>query len=76
MESVNIPLTWLTTIASAERKPPRAEIGVISKWQEKRKSIHYQVIVDPPYWQVHERTLAPNLVKATSEDIVEFVNEL
>ena len=65
MSQLDVPVEWFTAVASAERKPPRAELSAIAKWQEKGKSISHNVVVGPPYWQVHERTLAPELVKQT-----------
>lgn len=59
------PIAWFTTIASAERKAPKVEINTINKWRENGANIDYTVLVSPPYWQVHERTLAPDLVTAT-----------
>ena len=61
----HLPIGWFTSIASAERKPPRAEQNIKAKWQEAGASIDYFTIVAPPYWQVHERTLAPQLVDET-----------
>lgn len=60
-----IPIAWFTTIASVERKAPKVEINTINKWRENGANIDYSVIISPPYWQVHERTLAPDLITAT-----------
>ena len=64
-EITHFPVGWFTSIASAERKPPRAEQNIKTKWQEAGASIDSFTIVAPPYWQVHERTLAPQLVDET-----------
>ncbi len=60
-----VPIAWFTTIASAERKAPKVEINLIEQWREQGADINYFVIIAPPYWQVHERTLAPQLVDST-----------
>ena len=60
---------WFTAIASEERKPPRVESIAIEKWRKKGANIDYSIVVGPPYWQVHERTLAPGLITATVDYI-------
>ena len=65
IKKVKAKVGWFTTIPSQDRKPPRQETIAIEKWKEEGTIIDYSIIIDPPYWQVHERTLAPNLIDAT-----------
>jgi exosortase A-associated hydrolase 2 len=67
-------MAWFTTLPSAERKPPRADSAVLEKWRSNGIQVDYTVVVGPPYWQVHERALAPALVDATSAYILRDVD--
>ena len=69
LQFTEVPIAWFTSIASADRKPPRAESRLLQQWRENGASIDYTIVVDPPYWQVHERTLALELVAATVDYI-------
>lgn len=70
LDFTHVKIVWFTTIASEKRKPPRAEILLMDKWRAEGATIDNFSIVGPPYWQVHERTLAPALVAATVQCVV------
>lgn len=65
IDAVEQPIYWLTTLASAERKPPRAESQFLEKWVGNGKKIEHFEVIAPPFWQVHERTLAPTVIEQT-----------
>ena len=63
------PIAWFNTLASEDRKTPRIETDFLKKWREQGADIHHETVIGPSYWAVHERTLAPALVKATARHI-------
>jgi len=67
----SVPVGWFSTLASEDRKTPRAEMNMIEKWQKKGATVDHRVVYGPSYWQVHERTLVPGLVDATVKYIMD-----
>ncbi len=65
VENRAVPITWFTTVASVDRQPPKAEATLVNMWRESGVDVYYSVIVDPPYWQAHERTIAYKLIETT-----------
>lgn len=66
----SVPIAWFSTLTSIERKIPKVELDIIEKWQQKGAHIDHRIIIGPSYWQVHERTLVPELVKSTVDYIM------
>jgi len=64
-----VEIGWFNTIASEERKSPRAHTKLIDAWRHKGADIVDRSVIGPPYWQVHERTLAPNLIATSTQYI-------
>ena len=71
IEFCSVPVGWFSTLASKDRKTPRAEINMIEKWQKNGATVNHRVVYGPSYWQVHERTLVPGLIDATVKYILE-----
>ncbi len=65
-----VPIGWFTTLSSTDRKTPRPELNMIDKWKREGANIDHRIIIGPSYWQVHERTLVPELVSATVDYIM------
>jgi len=63
------PIAWFTTLTSIDRKIPRVELSMIEKWRQTGAHIDHRIVIGPSYWQVHERTLVPELVTSTVDYI-------
>jgi len=71
LDFTSVPIAWFTTLNSVERKTPRAELDVMDKWKQAGAHIDHNIVIGPSYWQVHERTLVPELVTATVNYILD-----
>jgi hypothetical protein len=71
IDALSIPVGWFTVISSIDRKTPRADMLMIEKWRQCGAIINHQEIVGPPFWLAHERTLVPELVKATTHYVIQ-----
>lgn len=60
---------WFEVGVSSESAVPRASTSVVGEWQALAVKVKMVQVLGPPFWQVHERELAPALVSATSEAI-------
>ena len=69
LDHLSCPLSWFTVLASEERKTPRGDLQAMEKWQEQGVEINHQTVIGPAFWQAHERTLTPELITATMNDI-------
>ncbi|MEZ5529349.1 MAG: hydrolase 2, exosortase A system-associated [Porticoccaceae bacterium] len=65
----HIPISWYTIAASEERKTPRADLQAMDKWRDNGAALTHYTVIGPAFWQAHERTLAPNLITATTEHL-------
>lgn len=70
IDTCTVPVGWFTTLPSEDRKTPRADINMIEKWQQNGTTVNHRIVYGPSYWQVHERTLVPELVDATVQYIM------
>ncbi len=66
----SVPVAWFTTLTSVDRKTPGAEMNMIDKWKQRGANIDHRIIIGPSYWQVHERTLVPELVSSTIDYVL------
>lgn len=64
-----IPCNWYSVIPSADRKVPRPELAAIDAWNEQNPSVSHHVVIGAAFWQAHERTLAPELIDVTTEQL-------
>ncbi len=61
---VDKTIAWFEVGATAEATIPRANAKQIDDWQSKGVPVAVTQVVGPPFWQVHEREVAPLLVEA------------
>lgn len=64
-----MPIAWFNTLASEDRKTPRAELDFLDRWRASGANVKHSTVFGPSYWAVHERSLAPALVDATARYI-------
>ena len=56
---------WFEVLASAEAVVPRVNTKAMEDLQAAGGAVKSTNVIGPPFWQVHERELAPDLVTAT-----------
>jgi len=69
LDLIDIPVLWINTLASEERKVPRVEINLEKKWRANGGDITLSTVIGPSFWAAHERSLATDLVSATIDYI-------
>ncbi|MFV0277720.1 MAG: hydrolase 2, exosortase A system-associated [Parahaliea sp.] len=69
LQHLDPPLAWFSILASAERKVPRPELAVVEQLIARGGNIAHQTLVAAPFWQAHERTLAPELIEPTCQAV-------
>lgn len=57
-------ITWFEVVASADAAAPRANAKVTEAWGHEGVDVTVAQVVGPPFWQVHERAVAPLLIEA------------
>lgn len=60
-----VSTNWLEVTASAESALPRTTTRFVEDAQAAGARISLQSVAGPPFWQVHEREVAPELIEAT-----------
>lgn len=60
-------LSWFEVLANAEASPARASLKAIEALQAGGIEVTPSHVIGPPFWQVHERELAPTLIDATGQ---------
>lgn len=60
-------LGWLEVLPNAEASPARASTKAVEALQSAGNETTCVQVVGPPFWQVHERELAPALIDATRD---------
>ncbi len=60
-------MTWFEVVPSAEATVPRSSIKAVEDSRNAGGRVDFSTVVGPPFWQVHEREIAPELVTATCE---------
>lgn len=59
-------ISWFEVGASADAPLPRANAKLVSDLQSKGVQITMTQVVGAPFWQVHERAVAPLLIEAST----------
>lgn len=59
-------IDWFDVLASAEDTMPPAAQQRVERLRGDGVALHVTTSVGPPFWQVHERELAPALIEATT----------
>ena len=57
---------WFEVLTSAESSIPRANAKAAADFEAAGAAITVHTVIGPPFWHVHERELAPELIAATS----------
>ncbi len=57
---------WFEIAADAAAAPPPATAKAVAALRQAGAALRFAQVSGPPFWQVHERELAPNLVSATA----------
>ena len=59
----SLRLSWFEVLASAET--PRGNARVVDDYKSEGVELDYLPVIGPAFWQLHERTVAPELIDAT-----------
>lgn len=59
-------VAWFEVAANAEAAMPRASAKLVETWRAKGVQVTAEQVPGPPFWQVHERAEAPQLIVACS----------
>ena len=62
-------IAWFEVGANTEATMPRANAKLVGDWQSKDVPVTVTQVVGPPFWQVHEREVAPLLVEAGTSTV-------
>lgn len=57
-------IEWFEVGSRADATMPRANAKLVGDWQSQGVQITMTQVVGPPFWQVHEREVAPHLIEA------------
>jgi exosortase A-associated hydrolase 1/exosortase A-associated hydrolase 2 len=60
-------ISWFEVVAAADSAVPRANAKVAEALQAAGADVRLERVIGPPFWQVHEREVAPNLIAATNK---------
>ena len=63
-------LTWYEVLATADA--PHGNAKLIDGYKASGMDLVYESVVGPPFWQLHERTVAPALVEATTLAVADW----
>lgn len=69
---LSVRTTWLETLPSADAVVPRATTKAVEDLRAAGASVDFGSVVGPPFWQVHEREIAPDLIAATTRSVVNW----
>lgn len=61
--------TWFEVLPSAEASVPRTSTKTVEDLKALNASIEFQSVIGPPFWQVHEREVALDLIEATTHAV-------
>jgi exosortase A-associated hydrolase 1/exosortase A-associated hydrolase 2 len=62
-----VAVCWFEVLAGAESPVPRASLTCVDNLRAAGATVDFRSVIGPPFWQVHERELAPALIEATSD---------
>ncbi len=61
----SLQISWCEVLAAADSALPRANMKVMQAWRDAGVGIAFEQAIGPPFWQVHERATAPQLLTVT-----------
>jgi len=67
----SLHISWCEVLAAADSALPRANMKVIEKLRAAGVGITFEQAIGPPFWQVHERAVAPELLTVTQRLVAE-----
>ena len=68
-EMRSLRVDWFEVLPSADAAPPRASSKAVDEYRRAGASVELQSVVGPPFWQLHERELAPKLIERTTSSV-------
>ena len=63
----SLHLSWFDVVPSAET--PSANAKLVDDYKSGGVELDYQSVIGPAFWQLHERTLVPELIDATAKTV-------
>jgi exosortase A-associated hydrolase 1/exosortase A-associated hydrolase 2 len=66
---------WYEVLASSDANIPRGNLKVADSYRAAGARIQVESAIGPPFWQVHERAVAPELIAATSRMVAEAASD-
>ncbi len=64
---------WFEVVASDDANVPRANVALADAYRGDGVPLKLERVVAPPFWNLHERTLAPSLISATSQAVSDWI---
>lgn len=65
--SLRVPrVLWSEVLPAADSNVPRANVKALEAWQAGGIAVTFAKVVGPSFWQVHEREVAPDLIRETT----------
>lgn len=64
---------WFEILAGDDSAMARANAKAVDDFQTAGASVRLETVVGPPFWQVHEREIAPDLISATTRCVGAWV---
>jgi exosortase A-associated hydrolase 1/exosortase A-associated hydrolase 2 len=59
-------VSWCEVVPAADAVVPRASAKAVDAWRAAGVALAFERVIGPPFWQVHERAAAPELITATT----------
>ena len=72
MGAAGVLVEWLEVSAVADAALGPASTKIVAALQGSGARVAASVCEGPPFWQLHERTLAPRLIEATTERVLQY----
>jgi exosortase A-associated hydrolase 1/exosortase A-associated hydrolase 2 len=64
-----VAVSWFEILAGADSPVPRTSLSCTDGLRAAGATVDFRSVIGPPFWQVHERELAPALIEATSDAV-------
>jgi exosortase A-associated hydrolase 1/exosortase A-associated hydrolase 2 len=68
----SLRLSWFDVVATAET--PRSNARLVDDYKSGGVELDYKRVIGPAFWQLHERTVAPELIDATVKAVSAWGN--
>jgi len=62
-----LKMSWFEVAAAEDSAVPRANTKAADALRAAGANVQLERVIGPPFWQVHEREVAPNLIAATNK---------